>query len=214
MEKNNSLAILPEFKKVEEFMMFLQKKPPQNEVKTNKLANGSQYLPINYVERRLDEIYSGLWQTANFKFEVIVNEIVGQIDLMVFHPTAEVWLTRTGVASKMIQQKKDSDISDVSAKIKNALEKMAPALKSECIKNAAKSLGVNFGRNLNRGQDDKYHTLTEEVTGMTPTQEDAIDQVNMSHLTDKLKQQAIRQIRMSDDNFIESKILPFIHKNS
>jgi hypothetical protein len=41
--------------------------------------------------------------------------------------------------------------SDVDAKIKNTLVKDFPHLKAECIKNAAKSLGKYFGRDLNRG---------------------------------------------------------------
>jgi hypothetical protein len=72
-----------------------------------------------------------------------------------------VWLTRTGSASAMIQQKQGSDIQDIGAKIKNTLVKDFPHLKAECIKNAAKSLGDRFGRDLNRGIDNDLSKLYE-----------------------------------------------------
>jgi hypothetical protein len=46
---------------------YLQKDPNKAELKTNKFANNSQYLPISFLEMTLDEIFFGLWQTKNFK---------------------------------------------------------------------------------------------------------------------------------------------------
>ena len=62
----------------------------------------------------------------------------------------------------MIQTVRDKEVI-IENKIKNTLVKDFPHLKSECIKNAAKSLGVRFGRALNRGKDDEYQYLTSIV---------------------------------------------------
>src|SRR5690606_28308558 len=107
------------------------------------------YLPIEKVEEKLNYYFNGLWETRNFKYQVVVNEIVGDIELRVFHPVAGIWLTRSGAGAVMIQQTKGSNITDIGSKIKNTLVKDMGHLKAECIKNAAKSLGVAFGSNLN-----------------------------------------------------------------
>lgn len=137
----------------------LNQKPQSNDVKINERANNSKFLTIGTIEAELDYIYNGLWSTENFRWQVVANEIIGSIDLKVFHPIAMVWLTRTGSASAMIQMNKGSDIQDISAKIKNTLVKDFPHLKAECLKNAAKSLGNRFGRDLNRGNDDDLSKL-------------------------------------------------------
>jgi hypothetical protein len=137
----------------------LNQKPVSTEIKTNQQANNSKYIGIGTIESELDYIYNGLWSTENFRWQVVANEIIGSIDLKVFHPVAMVWITREGVGSVMIQQKKDSDIQDIGSKIKNTLVKDFPHLKAECIKNAAKSLGDRFGRNLNRNQEDDLSKL-------------------------------------------------------
>ena len=147
---------------LEGFQKLLNAFPDKTDVRVNAMANNSQYIPISVIESILDTYYSGLWQTVNFRYSVVANEIIGSIDLQVFHPVAKVWITRTGTASAMIQTVKDKPAT-VENKIKNTLVKDFPHLKSECIKNAAKSLGVRFGRALNRGKDDEYQYLTSIV---------------------------------------------------
>lgn len=137
----------------------LNQAPSSSDIKINDQAKNSKYLTIGTIESEMDFIYNGLWSTENFRWQVVANEVIGSIDLKVFHPVTGSWITRTGCASTMIQQKKDSDITDIGAKIKNTLVKDFPHLKAECIKNAAKSLGARFGRNLNRNQDDDLSKL-------------------------------------------------------
>ena len=98
----------------------------------------------------------GLWQTENFKSSVVANEIIGQIDFIFFHPTAQTWIRRVGVAATLIQQEAGSDITDIGKKIKNTLVKDYPHLKAECGKNAVRSIGKSFGRDLNRKLEDTY----------------------------------------------------------
>jgi len=173
-EKNNS---------IEKFQMMLNQHPGKAEVKVNKMANNSEYVPIDVIEGLLDGLYNGLWQTENFRTTNIANEIVGSIDLKVFHPVAQTWLTRTGAASVMVQIAKDMPLA-LENKIKNTLTKDYPHLKAECIKNAAKSLGVRFGRNLNRGQENDFMYLSESVQVLSTETELAYTLLSTAKISD------------------------------
>jgi len=159
----------------------LNKQPNGSIIATNKHANNSRYLPIGEIEMQLDELFCGLWQTKNFTYSVVANEIVCSIELWVYHPILKDWIVRNGVGAAMIQQegyKKDEQgnyvlgsggkrikisplPSDVDFKIKNTLVKDFPHAKAEALKNAAKSLGKYFGRDLNRG--DKGGTFDDSL---------------------------------------------------
>jgi hypothetical protein len=153
---------LQEFKpELDKYITKVNTEPAKESIEINKLANNSKYLPIGNIEQQLDYVFASLWSTENFRWQVVTNEIIGSIDLKVFHPVSQSWITRTGCASSMIQLRKDADITDVSAKIKNTLVKDFPHLKAECIKNAAKSLGALFGRNLNRDQENNLSKLAD-----------------------------------------------------
>jgi hypothetical protein len=147
---------------------FLAVPPPEEELDVNKFANNAKYLPISYIENKLDELYFGAWEVTDFKFQVVANEISGSLQLRVFHPVLQIWLSRTGAAAVQIQMISknnggDGDITNVRNKITNTLEKDFPHLKSECIKNAARSLGKAFGRDLNRKKTDSYEPFTEQI---------------------------------------------------
>lgn len=163
----------------------LSRPVPETDTRKNKMAGNSDYIPISFVETKLDEAFFGLWETSNFQTKVVANEIVGSIELRVFHPVAKVWLTRTGAGSVTIQQntwqvdeygnyildEKKNKIkapkpkpSDVDAKILNTLVRDYPHLKAECIKNAAKSFGKWFGRDLNRNDIDHYEGVLGPVS--------------------------------------------------
>lgn len=154
---------------------YLHEEPNSKELRKNKYANDSIYLPISYMEMTLDEIFFGLWQTKNFKTEGIANEIVGSIELWYFHPVAKTWLCRVGAGAVQIQfeaeyeimpdgtrKKLKTNITDISKKITNTLTKDYPHLKAECFRNACLSLGKTFGRDLNREFDDQYKPVIKE----------------------------------------------------
>ena len=133
-----------------------------NEVQANKHAGNTLYVPISHIEMLLDEVFFGLWETKDFKWQIVANEIIGSITLRVFHPVANVWIERTGASATMIRQKSGAGITEVEAKLHNALEMDFPHLKADCLVNAAKSLGNAFGRNLNRKIADVYRPLITE----------------------------------------------------
>lgn len=140
----------------ESFLKTLNEKPER----TEKQA-GMDGIPISFLETLLDEVYLGLWNTKNFRYQVITNEIVGTIDLEVFDPSVKIWISRSGSAAVQIQQDANSLITDIAAKKKNALQKDFPKLETMCLKAACKRLGKKFGRDLNRKVEDTYN---EEYT--------------------------------------------------
>jgi len=166
-----------EQKSIENFQMLLNAYPEKDKILKNAMAKGAEYLPIQEIENLLDSYYEGLWNISNLKWSVVANEICGTLELSVFHPVAKVWITRTGSASVMIMTKQGQPAT-IENKIQNCLVSMFPKLKSECTKNAAKSLGVIFGRALNRGKDDDYTYLTEIVEQTTEGAEEAMMLLN------------------------------------
>lgn len=133
----------------EKFTSGLNSKP-----RNVKKRQNISYLPISEIEAQLDRMYAGLWQTKGLTWKVSVNEIVVSLELGVFHPIAKTWIWRCGVGAAMIRQNKGAAISDINAKIKNALEADIGHAKADAIKNAAKSLGDLFGRNVARKPQD------------------------------------------------------------
>jgi len=157
---------------IQSFTGRMAKQPKKSQIKINEFAGNSRYLPIGHLEAMLDEYFFGLWQTKDFRYQMVANEIVGSIELSVYHPAAKIWITRTGAAAVMIQfeAKKDdkgnkikSDIMDYRGKILNTLVKDFPHLKASCLSNAVKSLGKVFGRDLNRKEDAAYNPMLKMV---------------------------------------------------
>lgn len=169
MEKYNTTQM-------QDFLAKLNTQPNPSELKETPDKRALS-LPISFIEMTLDELFLGLWKTENFTTKAIVNEVIGEIQLSVFHPIAQTWITRTGAASVVItvdaldevtkksMSKRDANLhaTDVGNKKPNALDLRYPALKAECIKNAAQSLGKIFGRDINRKHSDTYkpHYLPE-----------------------------------------------------
>lgn len=187
MQKTNESQ--PPIKRVElDFVnSMLNASPKESEVKINTQAGNSKYLPVSFVEMTLDEIFGGLWQTKNFTSQVVANEIIGTIELGVFHPVLKEWIWRTGAGAVMIQQSKGSQITDIGAKIKNTLVKDFPHLKAECLKNAARSLGKVFGRDLNRSFEDQYTPFEDTLLRAEASIDAAIAEINAATTKDELK---------------------------
>jgi hypothetical protein len=155
-----------------EFVAALDTLPDKKEVKINKYADNSKYLPIQAIENKLNYYFAGLWQTRNYQSKVVVNEMVCSLELGVYHPVLQEWIWRTGVGATQIQlkteyitdangnkRKKPVDVLDVGKKIVNTLTKDAPHAKAEAFKNAAKSFGRTFGAALNREFEDEQSPL-------------------------------------------------------
>jgi hypothetical protein len=132
-------------------------------------------LVISHVEMTLDEIFFGHWRTENFKWSAIANEVQGSLELVCLHPVTGFEMRRTGAASIVITVDKvpDEIKEDPIARNRwaltpdnkkpNALDLAFPKLKTECLKNAALSLGKLFGRDLNRRNTDNYKPFKLKV---------------------------------------------------
>lgn len=154
---------------IENFQTRLNTPPKANEV--FKTPDGkADDLPISYVEMTLDELFFGQWSIKNFQSKVIANEVIGELELEVLHPVTKMTITRTGAAAIQIMVDKAPDnlqgkaknawALDINNKKPNALDMAYPKLKAECLKNAAKTLGKVFGRDLNRREKvDTYQPV-------------------------------------------------------
>ena len=156
-------------KELIDFNKRLDTPPPASEIKER---GGFKYLPISFQENKLREIF-GFYQTRNIQTQIVVNEIVGSIELGVFHPILKEWIWNVGCGAVMITMKSGSDVLDVSSKIKNCMETAYPHLLSDCIKNASLKLGKAFGADLNREHTDNFSVL-EAMSIANCSLEDAI----------------------------------------
>lgn len=172
-----------------------------------------EYIPIEITEAKLDHYFNGLWQTYSFKYQVIVNELVGDLELAVYHPEAGVWLRRSGTGAVVIQQhvewetdpttgkkfKKENDFLDINRKIANTLGKDMGHLKSECIKNAAKSFGRTMGRDTGRDISDSSYqdaVLSPELVEMEISDIDTKVELNLYYETLPQAARSDKRIRM------------------
>jgi hypothetical protein len=158
---------------LQELLYTLQEEPKPEEVKAQ---DGRLYVPIGFIEAKLDKIFHCLWKTENVQTTVIGNEVCMTLELHVFFYPINQWVVRTGAGAAMIQQRGDYDPttkkkiparpSDVDAKISNTLAKDYPHAKAEATKNAARSLGRTFGRDLNRDADKKVLEVNLPAAGI------------------------------------------------
>lgn len=158
---------------LQELLYTLQEEPKPEEVKAQ---DGRLYVPIGFIEAKLDKIFHGLWKTENVQTTVIGNEVCMTLELHVFFYPMNQWVIRTGAGAAMIQQRGDYDPttkkkiparpSDVDAKISNTLAKDYPHAKAEATKNAARSLGRTFGRDLNRDIDKRVEGINLPAAGI------------------------------------------------
>ena len=145
-----------QYKTVNEFRAVLDAVPESKHLKVNKLVSGKPlYLPVDMVINELNTVFSGLWNMRIIKTETIANEFVVTVELDVFHPVIQSWLTRGGIGAAQIRMEKGTEenptlLTDFNKKIKVALSADAPHALSEALKNAAKKFGRRFGGSLNR----------------------------------------------------------------
>lgn len=196
-KENNGLSImetwLTVFPQLEAFTKKLHEAPPAPELKKNKFANNALYLPISFIQTKLDEVYAGLWNWEFKGYSVIANEVVGHGLLEVFHPSAGVWLRRSGTAAAMIQMVStekggSGDITNIRDKITNTLVKDFPHLEAECLKSAAKKLGPMFGRDLNREHTDTYQPIYGDEVEANVELEAIIDELKAAKSLNELLQ--------------------------
>lgn len=154
---------------LQDFAQKLNREPDPKEF--DETPDGkARTLPISFVEMTLDELFFGLWQTTDFHWSAIANEVQGSITLVLTHPVTGQQISRIGAASIIItvdsltkeerdamsKQERNLHALNPENKKPNALDLGFPKLKAECLKNAAQSLGKVFGRDINRKKVDSF----------------------------------------------------------
>jgi len=169
---------------IEKFNVCVNREPEKDMILEHR--DGFNYLPISHLETLLDEWFFGQWNTVDFKYQQICNEIIGDITLEATHPITGKTIRRIGAASVAIMQDKGAPLGDfTNTKKKTALVMGFPKLKAECFKNAVISLGKSFGRDLNRKVFDKYEPLIKPESNVDDLITDVIKKLDAYTGSDK-----------------------------
>lgn len=211
------VLVIKEFrKKCQVFVAALNQLPPADSITETPDGKALSVL-ISHIEMTLDEMFFGLWDTYDFRWQLIANEIVGSIILEVTHPVTNKVIRRTGAAAIQImvdavpdelqynaadskeqaaKRKKERNIwaLDPENKKSNALDKEFPKLKAECIKNAAQSLGKLFGRDLNRPRSDNFKPLLRGEQQPVKPAENGKSEAVLQNTKDAIKKASARTI--------------------
>lgn len=190
--------------RLDDFTARLNTVPHPSKVRQD--PKGFNYIPASYIEMDLDEIFLGLWAWEVKSIQVVANEILVHGDLRVFHPVLKQWVTRSGVGAAMIRQTSGAMVTDINAKIKDAISMDLPHAETDALKNAAKKFGQAFGRDLNRKFVDNYESpFMEEV---------AIDPKKLQDQINKCKDiAALKKLYSADDRYTQYAELFATRKN-
>lgn len=122
--------------------------PPKAVVKRHKFGN-FDYLPITAVERLLDGLFDG-WTVEILREGIAVNGFYVTVRLKAKIPQTEEYLVSDGIGFAEFQTAKGAAPTDFTQLSQAAGVMAVPKARAEAIKNAAKSFGNLFGRNINR----------------------------------------------------------------
>jgi hypothetical protein len=151
----------PKYNDLMDFKNLIKKNPSASWVKTNPYSQNAKYLPIRIVEELLAEIFP-FWQVVqNGEPKILGNSVVISVDLKVFNPILNQWMSYAGVGAVPIELEKPKfnakgeqisgarnniDFEYINSK---AMHKNVPAALSFAVNNAAKKIGRLFGSHLN-----------------------------------------------------------------
>lgn len=127
--------------------------PPLEVIRRNEYGK-FDYLPITAVERLLDGLFDG-WTVEILREGTAVNGFYVVVRLKAKIPQTDEYMIADGIGFAEFQTVKGAAPTDFT-KLSQAAGVMAvPKARAEAIKNAAKSFGNLFGRNLNRNDDQR-----------------------------------------------------------
>lgn len=135
--------------------------PPEKIVKYHKFGK-FHYLPITAVERLLDGLFDG-WTYEIKMVNPVINGIYVVVKLSAKIPNSDKVLSADGIGFAEFQTVKDASPTDFTKLMPSAGVLAVPKAKTEAIKNAAKSFGNLFGRNITR-EDDNFIAEAEVVS--------------------------------------------------
>jgi len=149
-------------RKIEKFNgKILNKKPLPSRIKKNPYANNALYISISDVEMDMDKVFFGQWSCRMVgQPQILGNSVVVSVEVEFLHPVSGNWLVRVGTGAQDVQ-------TDANGRAKaKALIKAVPAAKSTAFKNACKSIGKLFGRDLNRTDEAQFAETAEAISNI------------------------------------------------
>lgn len=123
--------------------------PPKQFIKTK---DNVQYVEIEYMQTMLDSVFQ-LWSFTPVDRGVMANSVFYEGLLTVKCPFTGDEFHRSGIGAVPIQLQKGAGPMQIDKINSTAIHKNLPAAKAYAFKNAVKSLGNFFGRNLDGEQD-------------------------------------------------------------
>lgn len=137
---------------ITEFKNILNATPKPKWIHSNKYANGAKYISIHVIEDLLNKIFP-FWELKQIgEAKILGNSVVVSVELRVFNPLINQWISYAGIGAVPIELKGGSDPTDLSQINPKALHKNVPAAMAYATKNAAKKIGRIFGSHLNTDQ--------------------------------------------------------------
>lgn len=149
-----------------EFQILLNQEPPKEWVKTNDLANGSKYIPIDKVEYLLTRLFVK-WRVQVLDYKVIANSVAVHVRLFYTSPITGEELHQDGLGAAPMQTNKGANATDFTQIKNSAVQMSLPAAETYAIKDAAEKIGRIFGKDLNRKDLMAYENLTGRFNVMT-----------------------------------------------
>lgn len=134
------------------YKTILNSRPPKQIIKHHEYGK-FDYLPITAVERLLDGLFDG-WSPEIRREGPVINGFYTVVRLRAKIPNSDKVLVADGVGFAEFQTSKGSAPTDFTNLMPSAGVLAVPKAKAEAIKNAAKSFGNLFGRNLARNDDN------------------------------------------------------------
>lgn len=133
------------------YKVILSQNPPKEIVRHHSFGN-FDYLPITAVERLLDGLFAS-WTVEVLREAPAVNGFYVVVRVSATIPNSDKVLTADGIGFAEFQTAKGAKPTDFTQLMPNAGVLAVPKAKAEAIKNAVKSFGNMFGRNLARNDD-------------------------------------------------------------
>lgn len=134
------------------YNVILSTPPPSKIVKQHPYGK-FDYLPITAVERLLDGLFDG-WNAEILREGSVVNGFYTVVRLRAKIPNSDKVMVSDGIGFAEFQTSKGAAPTDFTQLMPSAGVMAIPRAKAEAIKNAAKSFGNLFGRNLTRKDDN------------------------------------------------------------
>jgi predicted RecA/RadA family phage recombinase len=139
------------------YKQILDINPPKSIIRHHQYGK-FDYLPITAVERLLDGLFAS-WSAEILREGHVVNGFYIIVRLTARIPNSDKVLTADGIGFAEFQTKSGASPTDFTNLMQGAGVVAIPKAKTEAIKNAAKSFGNLFGRNLLRNDDQSDSEL-------------------------------------------------------